>query len=308
MGVFGSSKDDLRLAANLLDGSRRARRTFRGRFHDEAEIALEHAPRAVELGLRLGDYLDGVAVSAARSLLDGVPASAEDERLDPHVQRVLGHRDFALALLLRRGVKAAWQEFESLFGDYLRSTFVRTGHRPEVAASRVDEVVSLLRGEPGQWRAAIDDYMGRSDLRVWLFVFVRTQIEGRWRREFAPPDLAVPPFTDDGSDLSLTVAAARDVFGDLEPEDRRVLDDMARGAGPAGVAAMLAEERIRPPTPAALARRHRDVVRTAHGKIVDRFHRLQGGERAGAEQRVLDVVLEDAARRLGPVYGVESRR
>ena len=130
--------DDVKSAYSVVTGAKKTHRILCERFRDEIELALEHCRVAVELGLKFEEYSESVIADAARSLMSSFPVGKTDAALDPHVTRILSHRDYALSLLLRRQVEDAWRIFVQRFGAFIRSLFIRDGKSYEEAQARLE--------------------------------------------------------------------------------------------------------------------------------------------------------------------------
>ncbi|MCB9831409.1 MAG: hypothetical protein H6807_02970 [Planctomycetes bacterium] len=323
--------EDMKLAVGILGDVARSARAFERRFGDDVAAALEHCRTALELGLRYEEYRDAVAQSAARSLLSSMPAEPADARLGPHVSRVLGHRDFGLAILLKRGREDAWQVFVERFGTYLKSLFIRSGRTSDEARDLLLDLVRELRGEDGQI-GAIADYRGRSDLQNWLFCYIRASFRGGFAardegvtgavtaaRTASMPivDLGAAGVSDDDQELDRQDFGARlrQVFGDqwqaLPPRDQKLIEILAAGGSAVGLAASgILAERNRAPDAAQLLARHRQVLEALFDrffwKLVESF---RGELRApDVEEALHRQVSGELERELMPVLGFELER
>ncbi|MEE9394546.1 MAG: hypothetical protein V3W41_18790 [Planctomycetota bacterium] len=168
---------DLALAIGILGGSRRSLRAFARRFEDETTAAFQHCMNARQVGLSYDDYLHQVAETSSRSLLAAMPSRDSRIELSRHVRRLLGRRDFALAICMRRGADAAWLQFRERYDSYLETILIRNGYAPGEIETPREELVAEIRGGD-EADSPLSKWWGRSDLRHWLLCYVREVFRG----------------------------------------------------------------------------------------------------------------------------------
>ena len=307
--------DDLRLAVLLLTDTPRATKRFHRRFRDDLDLAYEHCRVAVELGLEFKEYCRGVARSAARSLLSSLPTTSEDAVIDAHVGRVLGHRDFGLALLLRRDVDDAWRAFAQNFGNYLRSLFTRAGMAADLAHDSLLALVEELRQPaPGETEAPIADYRGRTDLNNWLFCYVRRcykkispKVESSQTQPSITQALAqIPPHMDRQQFYEVVRDAFLKVWSDLAERDVRLLEVVAHGGSTQALAASgVLIDKGKAPDAAFLMSRHHHLFQTIYDRCLDQVQREFKGKESAlvVEEALREVVIHEFANDLAQVVG-----
>ena len=303
-----SVADDFRMASEILSGVRRASRSFSRRFAEPVARALEHCREAVGLGLQRPAYERAVADAAARSLLASAPLTPMDARLDPHVLRVLGHRDFGLAVLLRDDSEQAWGAFRRRLGPYVARLLVRRGFAPNEADELVADVIAELR-TPSMLddRPPIAGYLGRSDLTLWLFAWVRNEYRGGLSTDARADAGDIPPggASERGDPLTKAVrAAAQDVLGRLDEADQALLKILATGGTFRAVAASgLFVERGKPPGPERLLERHRLLIEEVFEGVVGAVRDSTGWKEPAASEQVLDLLVDEITAELTPICG-----
>ena len=300
--------EDIKLAGALLDGNTRVKRILRNRFRDEIELALEHCRVAVELGLEFDEYAAGVLSSAARSLLASCPAARPDATLDPHVTRILGHRDFALALLLGRRHEDAWRVFVQRFGSYIRSLYIRDGLSYDEAQSRLEILVrELAGGEDGA--APITAYRGSVDLNNWLYCHVRAceggqGLSGNPRTSTVEKSYVLPLVLHEDELRQHVHDEFALLWKRLSPTDQRLLHSWA-----VGVLADPGERDIGDSASGTswyqLFVRHRDLIASLSQELRKRVVAHYRGlvSAAVVEEAIMNVVTAELAEKLVPVVG-----
>ncbi len=302
--------DDLKLAFAVEDGTLRALKTLQSRFSDELELALEHCRIAVELGLKFDEYSVGVLQEAAGSLLRSYPVGRGDASLDPHVARILSHRDFALALLLRRSVPDAWRVFVQRFGGYVRSLFMRHGQSFEAAQTELEKLITTL-GDDSKGPAPIAGYRGSVDLNNWLYCFIRAQEP---MPDTGTPDVLPIVNLEHGYVLPLVLNEKElrkhihhefaEVWRKLRKSDRHLMESFAFGL-PANQALARGgdDERTKTQSTRPVFERHALVVKTlAHAlrkAVVGHYRGLVSA--TVIEEAIINIVTGDLVKKLVPI-------
>jgi len=303
---------DFGLARDILGGVRRGLRVFRRRFGDEAEMAFAHYGESQELGLQFEDYVEGVAKAASGSLLRSIPARREDADLGPHVLRVFSRRDFPLSLLLRMQHPGAWSRFRERFSRHLRSLFLRCGYGVQDADDLLRQLMDELRNPDEQGGIPLDEYLGRSDLGDWLFVYVRCRfLEGRetQQEDWLSQEEAPSPSPGGAPVLSAELRAAIDTafcvgMDELDSRDAEIVKLLAHGADPSLILdGELPSGLQKLRTESDLLDRHTQIVGRLAGSIVKGVEERLGHRLADVENSVFTAVINDLSRDLQQICG-----
>ncbi len=316
--------EDFRLAWSIRRDAPRGHKTFRTRFREALELALEHAHEARELGLDFDKWVYGVAHAAAESLLGAHPAWGTTSPMDAHVARIIAHRDFALAVLLVEGMPGAWGLFRDRFGPYLDGLFLRAGLGRIQRAKKVDELVLELRTPPSEdLPPPIAEYRGTTDLNSWLYAFLRLRMdtgeatggaEERARMNTrVHPVVSISssigegrslPAEDDHDAQSLILDRGRALWEKLGEADRKLLRMASMGMRPPEVL-----ERLQGASSSQSGRAQGDLVERHAQLCHDFFKRIRQGvsETVGlppdeADDRIREVFLGLVEARLAGIW------
>ncbi|HGY89924.1 MAG TPA: hypothetical protein ENK43_01995 [Planctomycetes bacterium] len=316
--------EDFRLAWSIRRDAPKGHKTFRSRFSEALELALEHAPEARGLGLDFEKWAYGVAHAAAESLLGAFPARGTTSPMDAHVARIIAHRDFALAVLLVEGMPGAWGLFRDRFGPYLDGLFLRAGLGRIQRAKKVEELVLELRTPAAKdLPPPIAEYRGTTDLNSWLYAFLRLRMdsgetsspEARRARmnTRVHPVVSISssmgegrrlPAEDDGGALARVLDRARSVWEKLGEADRRLLRMASMGMRPPEIL-----ETLQGASTSQSGRAQGDLVERHAQLCHDFFKRIRQGvaESAGlppdeADDRIREVFLGTIETRLVGIW------
>ncbi len=284
--------EDFRLAWSIRRDAPKGHKTFRSRYREALELALEHAHEARELGLDFEEWAYGVAHAAAQSLLGAHPARGTTSPMDAHVARIIAHRDFALAVLLVEGMPGAWGLFRDRFGPYLDGLFLRAGLGRIQRAKKVDELVLELRTPVSEnLPPPIAEYRGTTDLNCWLYAFLRLRMDSgeasgpeaeraRMNTRVHPvvsisssmsEGRRLPPEDDEGT-LALVLEKARYLWERLGEADRMLLRLASTGMRPPEVL-----ERLQGSSASQSGRAQGDLVERHAQLCHDFFKRIRQG-------------------------------
>jgi hypothetical protein len=296
---------DLDIAWGLLQDQTKARRQFDRRFRELLDRALEHCHEAVAIGLDRERYVSGVARAASEALLRSLPLAAEEARLDPFVRRVCSRREFGLTLLLNDDRDAAWDLVARRFEAFTGALLLRRGIPGAQVEAERNALFAELRRPDAEGRRPISSYLGRSDFRDWLFVYVRTRFRtslGAGAEGTAPEAGSIAgseetPVPDSERARELAAAwrpiagALRDAMND---ENRALVEGLARGLP------LEAERASRDLT------RHRELINRFFQRVTEALAARLGRPRREIDEDLRGLLVGEMEAHLRQVSGGEG--